>query len=255
MSGITRVSEQVGVQSFCFRNFKDNAQVADMVRELGLAKIEVCGAHADFGDVDGWTKIVDTYAAAGVDIVSIGVQAFSGDLDTERRWFECAKAAGAKTIAAHFKVDSFHTAVPAVAELSDEYGIRLALHCHGGYSFGGQPDVAAHLIELGKPALGLCLDTAWCMQIGPRHGDPVHWARRFAKSLYGLHFKDFTFEPNGAWNDVIVGTGNLDLPAMNDVLAEVDFGGYAVIEYEADADNPVPSLKKCVDQLAAVFGE
>ena len=33
----------LGVQSYCFRNFKDNKKVAEMVKELGLDKIELCG--------------------------------------------------------------------------------------------------------------------------------------------------------------------------------------------------------------------
>ncbi len=237
-----------GVQSYCFRNFKDNAVVAKMVRELGLDKIEVCGVHADFNDVEGWKKIVEIYRQAGVEIVSIGVQSFVGD-PGERRWFECAKAAGAKYISAHFKVGSYQTAVPATAKLCAEYGIKIGIHCHGGYMFGGSPDVIEHLMQLGGPAIGLCLDTAWCMQIGPHQGKPVEWVKRFADRLYGMHYKDFTFAPNGAWNDVVVGTGNLDLPALMNALEAAKFDGYAIIEYEGDADNPVPALAKCVAAL------
>jgi len=238
-----------GVQSFCFRNFKDNAVVAQMVRDLGLNKIEVCGVHADFGDVDGWKSVVETYNNAGVDIVSIGVQTFNGNTDVERKWFECAKAAGAKYIAAHFRVDTFQDAVPATSALCDEYGIRIAIHCHGGYSFGGSPDVLTHLMQYGGPNIGLCLDTAWCMQIGPRQGNPVQWTKKFADRLYGVHYKDFTFGTDAMWEDVVVGTGNLDVPALKAALDEVNFSGYAVIEYEGDVENPVPALAKCVDAL------
>ena len=117
-----------GVQSFCFRSIKDNAQVAAQVREIGLNKIEVCAVHADFNDVEAWKEIVKTYQDAGVSIVSIGVQTFNGDIEKERQWFECAKIAGAKYISAHFKVDTFQTAVPAVAKLCKEYGIKIAIH-------------------------------------------------------------------------------------------------------------------------------
>jgi sugar phosphate isomerase/epimerase len=240
-----------GVQSFCFRNFKDNAEVAAKVNELGLDQIEVCGVHADFNDVDGWRRIVDTYKQAGVQIVSLGVQTFTGDEATERQWFECAQAAGAKYISAHFKVDSFTDAVPLAARLGDEYDVSLAIHCHGGYSFGGAPDAMEHLLALGGPRIGLCLDTAWCMQLGPRHGDPLAWADRFQDRLYGVHFKDFVFGRDAMWEDVVVGTGNLDLPAFVTKLQEIGFDGYAVLEYEADADNPVPALAKCVDAVKA----
>lgn len=245
-------AREFGVQSFCFRNFKDNAVVAKMVRDLGLDKIEICGVHADFNDVEGWRSIVDTYAGEGVQIVSIGVRTFSGD-PAERNWFECAKAAGAKYISAHFKVDSFQTAVPKTVALCEEYGIKIGIHCHGGYMFGGSPDVIQHLMDLGGPAIGLNLDTAWCMQIGPGRGNPVEWVKQFGDRVYGVHYKDFTFEPNGAWNDVVVGTGALDLPALVKQLDAVNFDGYAVIEYEGDVENPVPALAKCVDAMRAAM--
>lgn len=245
----TSSAQDFGIQSYCFRHFTDNATVAGMVRELGLSKIEVCAVHADFNDLAGWKDIVNVYAAQGVDIVSIGVQGFSGAIDKERTWFECAAAAGAKYISAHFAVDTFQQAIPAAASLCEEYGIRIAIHCHGGYMFGGQPDVLAHLMELGGPNIGLCLDTAWCMQIGPHQGNPIRWAERFQDRLYGIHYKDFTFNADGSWNDVVVGTGTLDLPAFAKTVVNGGFEGYAVIEYEADAQAPMPALKSCVASM------
>ncbi|MFW6059755.1 MAG: sugar phosphate isomerase/epimerase family protein [Phycisphaeraceae bacterium] len=251
---MSNITDRLGVQSFCFRGFKDNAKVAQMVRELDLDRIEVCAVHADFSDLAGWKNIVKTYNDAGVQIVSIGVQTFTGD-PKERDWFECAKAAGAKYISAHFNVDSFQTAVPATAKLCEEYGIQIAIHCHGGYRFGGSPDVVGHLMELGGPNIGLCLDTAWCMQIGPRQGDPLAWVDQFSDRLYGVHVKDFTFDRNAQWNDVVVGTGNLDLPAFMQALEKKNFAGYIVLEYEADVNDPVPALKQCVQQVRQVHAQ
>jgi sugar phosphate isomerase/epimerase len=250
MSSRQQILAELGVQSYCFRNFKDNADVAGKVKEIGLERIEVCAVHADFNDVAAWKDVVQTYADAGVSIVSIGVQTFVGE-DQERTWFECAAAAGAKHISAHFNVDSFTTAIPKVQAWSDEFGIRVGIHTHGGYQFGGQPAVMDHLIALGKPQIGLMLDTAWAMQIGPRQGDPIEWAKKFAGSVYGVHFKDFTFDPDAMWHDTVVGEGNLDLPGLLDALVEGGFDGVPVLEYEADPDNPVPALKACVEKMRA----
>jgi sugar phosphate isomerase/epimerase len=246
-------AQNFGVQSYCFREFKDNAKVASMVKEIGVDSIEVCAVHADFEDPEGFKDIVKIYKDAGVDIVSIGVQTFTGK-DSEKNWFECAAAAGAKHISAHFRVDSFHTAVPATADLCEEYGIRVGIHCHGGYMFGGSPDVISHLIKIGGKNIGLNIDTAWCMQIGPRQGDPVKWVEQYKGQIFGVHYKDFTFDRNAMWNDVVVGTGNLDLPAFVKALEEANFDGMAVIEYEADADNPVPALTKCVNKMRELAG-
>lgn len=239
-----------GVQSYCFRNFKDNNIVAKKVRDLGLDQIEVCAVHADFSKPEAFKEIIAIYRQAGISIVSIGVQTFIGN-NEEKAWFECAAAAGAKHISCHFCIDSFMRSVPKVRRWANEFGLRVGIHCHGGYLFGGQPEVLDYLINLGGPEVGLCIDTAWAMQIGPRHGNPVEWAKKYAGKIYGIHYKDFVFEPNGQWKDTIVGQGNLDLPAFNEALQQGGFNGMAVIEYEADVQNPDPALKRCVESMRA----
>ena len=59
-----------GVQSFCFRYFKDNADVAQKVKDIGLDKIEVCqGPRPTFKNPDAWKDIVKTYNDAGVSVM------------------------------------------------------------------------------------------------------------------------------------------------------------------------------------------
>lgn len=237
-----------GVQSYCFREFKDNAVVAQKVRQIGVDKIEVCGVHADLNKPDAFGSVVKTYKDAGISVISIGVQTFTG-ADTEEAWFECAKIAGAKHISAHFRVDSFPTAIQKTAALCRKYGMKVGIHCHGGYMFGGSADVIDHLIKIGEGEIGLCIDTAWCLQAA---GNPVQWAERFAGKIFGIHYKDFTFDRAGKWSDVVVGTGNLDLPAFVAALKKGNFDGMAVIEYEADPKDPVPALTECVKKMRSV---
>lgn len=242
------VLDNLAVQSYCFREFKDNAEVAKKVREIGLQRIEVCEIHGDFHNLENWKQTLKIYQDAGVNIVSIGVQTFDGD-NADESFFECAATAGAKHISAHFKVGTFNKAIAQVKSWSDQYGIRVGIHCHGGYLFGGQPDVLELLIGLGSPQIGLCLDTAWAMQIGPQQGKPIEWAKKYSKFLYGIHFKDFTFGSDASWKDTIVGEGNLDLPGLLKELESQNYSGVSILEYESDPDNPVPALKACVDKM------
>ena len=241
-----------GVQSWCFRHFKTNEEVAAKAKEIGVSKVELCDVHADFSEPVKFADAAKIYADAGVEIVSLGVQTFTGNEALERKWFECAKLAGAKHMSAHFRIDSYYHGIPNVVKLCDEYDINLGLHCHGGYMFGGSPDVIDYLLNLAGPRLGLCIDTAWCMQIGPQQGKPIEWVKRWSDRIYGVHYKDFVFDPNAQWNDVVVGTGTLDLPGFVAALEDADFDGYAVIEYEADAENPVPALTECVQKMRAL---
>jgi sugar phosphate isomerase/epimerase len=241
-----------GVQSYCFRNYKTNLEVAQKVRKIGLDRVEVCGVHADFNDQKGWQEAIRTYQDEGVEIISIGVQTFHGE-DRERDWFQAAAAAGAKHISAHFGLPTYQTAIPKVQEWCREFGVRVGIHCHGGYMFGGSPDVLEHLIKLGTPEIGLWIDTAWAMQIGPHQGNPVAWVEKFAGKIYGVHYKDFVFESNAQWRDVVVGEGTLNLPAFVEALDKHGFDGVAVIEYEGDVENPVPALTRCVEAMRRVI--
>jgi sugar phosphate isomerase/epimerase len=243
-------ARNIGVQSYCFRNFKDNREVCRLVKQIGVDAVELCGVHADFNNPDAFTQIAALYTEAGIRIESLGVQTFVGDLQKERNWFECAQIAGAELISAHFTLPTFTTAIPQVVKLCDEFGVRIGIHNHGGYNFAGSPDVLDHLLKIGGKNIGITLDTAWCMQIGPYKGDPIKWIKEyFPGRIYGLHYKDFLFDPRAQWSDQVVGTGNLDLPRVVAALEETNFDGPVFIEYEADPTNPTPALTKCVEQF------
>ena len=243
---------KIGVQSYCFKEFLDNEVVAKKVKEIGLDAIEICEVHADFNDLENWKDIVKIYQSHNISIVSIGVQTFVGN-DKERQWFECAAAAGAKHISAHFKVNSFEKAIKKVKYWCDEYNIKVGIHCHGGYMFGGSPDVIDYILKIGGPQIGLCLDTGWAMQIGQEHGNPLDWVVKYGDKIYGVHLKDFLFDKNAQWQDVIIGNGNLPLNKFIDALNNTGFCGISVLEYEGDPINPIQSLKECIENMKIIF--
>ncbi len=243
----------LGIQSFCFRNTPSAIELAPILQDLGLSRLEVCAIHADFNDLPAWEKELGIYRDHGIEIISIGVQTFTGE-DAQKIWFEAAALAGARHISAHFKVDSFTRAVPKVQAWSREFGIEIGIHNHGGYAFGGQPDVVKHLIALGGPEIGLCLDTAWCQQIGPQFGNPSEWVRKFGPALKAVHLKDFHFEHDGQFVDSVIGEGILDLPGFLEALDAVSFPGLVILEYEGNPENPVPDIRRCLEVLAPYRG-
>jgi len=243
---MTDIRNATGVQSYCFRGFKENSKVASLVREIGASTIELCGVHIDFNNEAQFDDVIATYRAAGIDIVSIGVQGFDGNEARERLWFEFAKRAGAKYISAHFNLGTVPAAYRVVEKLADEYDIRIGIHNHGGRHWLGSAEVLAWVFANTSERIGLTLDTAWALDSGE---NPVAMAERFGNRLYGLHVKDFVFDRARRPEDVVVGTGNLDLPGLAKVLDKVNFNGYSVIEYEGDVDNPIPALSQCVKQI------
>jgi sugar phosphate isomerase/epimerase len=237
------LANELGVQSFCFRGFPTNEEVAQKVKECGLSAIEICQKHIDFTDESGFEAALAVYRDAGVKIVSIGVQGFSNDEAKETEFFEFAKMAGAKFIAATFALGTTPESFRTAEKLGDKYDICLALHNHGGKDWLGSGNMIRRTMKNTSERIGLCLDTAWAID---SREDPVKLARDCGKKLYGIHFKDFIYERTREPKDVVIGTGNLDLPGLMQALKDVDFNGYAVLEYEGDVSNPVPALRDCV---------
>lgn len=240
------IEKQLAVQSFCFRNFKDNREVAGMVKECGLSAIELCGVHADFNDESSFDDIIGIYRDSGVSIISIGVEKMTDDKDAARRRFEFVKKAGAQVMSVDFPPDSVPAAYRTVEELADEYDILCGIHNHGGRHWLGSTQILAHVFNSTSKRIGLSLDTAWALDSGE---DPVAMADRFSERIHIVHLKDFTFSPSRQHKDVIAGTGNLDLSALFTTLEGTSYDGPLVIEYEADPEAPVESLKKCADNI------
>jgi sugar phosphate isomerase/epimerase len=245
---MTDIQTELGAQSYCFRHFKDNAKTIELLRQCGLQKIELCGVHADFSDESGFDDVISTYRDAGVEIVSIGVQGFSGNKKREEKYFEFARRAGCHFISADFDIAVAPEAFTVAEELAAQYDIKLAIHNHGGRHWLGNAQTLRNVFQNTSERIGLCLDTAWALDA---HEDPIALIAEFGARLYGLHIKDFVFDRAGQPEDVVVGSGNLDLSKLRSTLAGVNFAGYAVLEYEGDVENPVPALQQCVAAVRA----
>jgi sugar phosphate isomerase/epimerase len=216
---------------------------------VGLTRIELCGAHVNFGDTDAHGEVIRTYADAGVTIASIGVETMGDDEAENRKRFEFARAAGCDHISINFSPEAFDAAHPIVQRLAEEYGLRCGIHNHGGYHWLGSTQALHYVFSKVGDRIGLCLDTAWALNA---RQDPVKMVETFGHRLFAVHFKDFVFHhPDGRHEDVVVGTGNLDLPALLAAMEDVGFDGEAISEYEGDVDNPVPSVKQCVQAIRA----
>jgi sugar phosphate isomerase/epimerase len=130
-----------------------------------------------------------------------------------------------------------------IEKLAEQYNLKLGIHNHGGYDWLGNPTILKYIFSKTGPRIGLHLDTAWAIDAKQ---NPVQMVEQFAERLHGIHIKDFVYDRARNFSDVVVGTGNLDLPKLMGTLKQIDFGGPLVIEYEGDVDNPVPALQGCV---------
>ncbi len=255
MPGTIRVvtsstTDKIAVQSYCFRGFASNEEVAAKAKEIGVAAVEPCRVHIDFTDEAAQDAAIAAYRDAGVRLVSCGVNAIRGDGSDAECCFRFARKGGLSVISADVTPAASWDTFAAAERLAEEYDVNVALHNHGGAHWLGNAQMLEEVFRRTGPRIGLMLDTAWAID---SREDPVKMVRRFGDRLMGVHLKDFVYTREREPVDVVIGTGILDLPALVAALGEVGFSGVPIIEYEGDVNNPVPALTECVREIAAAW--
>lgn len=240
------IGKELAVQSYCYRGFKDIHQFLAKVKETGLDRVELCFAHVKPSQPETFDAILKAHKDAGVQIISYGVHGMGQNEADDRAAFEFCKAAGAKQMNIDFKPETFQKALPFAEKLAEEYDLKLMIHNHGGRHWLGSAQMLEYVFSQASRRIGLGMDTAWMLH---SHEDPIAMVERFGKRLYGLHLKDFTFNRDGSFQDAVVGTGCLNLTALNEALRKIDFNGVAILEFEGNVDNPVPATIECVKNI------
>jgi sugar phosphate isomerase/epimerase len=232
---------RVGVQSYCFRNFDLDGALKN-TQELGLRNIEFYGKHASHDmsaeQLEGIKKKLE---ATGIRVVAYGVVGFGGNEEANEKIFKFAKDMGIRTITADPAPESFES----LEKLVKKYNIRVAIHNHGpGSRYSSLEDVLK-AVEGRDKRIGVCIDNGHFQRSGV---DSVEVARKLGERVHAVHIKDLD-EKN---HDQILGQGKADIPAFLKALKEVGFRGPLDLEYEVEPENPVPSMKKCLDYLEGV---
>ena len=239
------LAKQLGIQTYCFRVYQTQEELFDALKACGISRMELWPGHYNPANRDDQKEFLLRCANEGIVISTLGVIGFS-DEAVARKLFEFGKAAGFDTINVDFTVEQ----IPFVEDLCDEYGMRVMVHNHGRKHRWGPIVELEKLFKATSPNVGLCLDTAWMLDSGE---NPVEVAKHFKDRLYGVHIKDFVFDRAGKPEDVIVGTGNLDLPGLLGFLTEIDYKGSLTLEFEGDYNDPIPATKECVEAVQAAF--
>lgn len=245
------MNQPIAIQSWCYRHFKEVPAFIEQLKSTGVNATEICAVHADFSKPDTFAKTIEQFKKTDVKLVAIGVEYLSGDTEKDRPRFEFCKQAGIKHMSISFQPDSMFDGLKNIEKLADQYDLKLSIHNHGGYDWLGNATILKYIFSKTSDRIGLHLDTAWAIDAKQ---DPIKLAEQFSKRLYGVHVKDFIYDRARNPSDVIIGTGNLDLPKLMTSLKQMNFSGPLVIEYEGDEQNPVPALTKCVEVMKKLMG-
>jgi L-ribulose-5-phosphate 3-epimerase len=157
-----------------------------------------------------------------------------------KKEFEIAKQLGAKFVTAEPPVGMWDS----IDSLAGVYGMKVAIHEHWkGVSAYWHPDSVLAAIK-GHPNFGACADLGhW-----PKSGiDPVEGVKKLSGHIIAIHLKDIAEFNNPKIQDVTVGTGVVNFPAVFAELKKQGFRGNIYIERDAETKpSNLPSVIETV---------
>lgn len=240
----------IAIQSYTFRQFRLE-QALQRIQDLGVRYVEFYNGHVPLNSTDAQIKAIKNLCDKHqITPIAFGVEGFTSNHDANRAKFEFARKLGVRHLSADPTPDSF----ASLDRLVEEFNINIAIHPHG--PTGKQlhrwysAEVIMEAVRNHHRRIGTCLDTGHLIRSAQppfeRKLDPAQQVRAMGARNFGLHLKD---HDNERRTDVVFGRAVLDVPGVLRALREVKFQGYISVEYEANAANPSPDVRACLDVL------
>jgi len=229
---------KLGVASYSLRNFPRDKAI-EMAKALGTPYINLKSVHLPYElSLEELAAARREIEGAGLRIVGGGVITFEQDTDEDvGKYFAYAQAAGMPLIAAHADA----TILPRIERFAKQYDIKVAIHNHGPEDkrFPSPYDALKHVRDLDR-RIGLCIDIGHTVRAGT---DVVRAIADAGPRLLDMHAKDLR-DPATAASQCIVGEGVIPIAAILQELEIMGYQGYVNLEYEIDADDPLPGMKQ-----------
>ena len=128
---------------------------------------------------------------------------------------------------------------------AEEYGLTVGIHAHAAGFMDFEPELERLLSEVDESILEICFDTGHHSYSG---FDPVAFMKKHIDRISYMHFKDI--DP-AVKSDVIakrtgfydacgqgifcnLGDGDVDFPAVRQVLLDANFQGWCTVEQDCD---------------------
>lgn len=247
----------LSMQSYTFHMFSV-VESLDKTNELGLHYIEIYPGQKmgeGFGDAlfgynltaDQQTKLKELAKSKDIKIVSSGV--WTPESHEWESIFSFAKNMGMEYVTAEPGREDWNL----VENLARQYGIKVATHNHPNENSYWKPEILLEYIGNRNALLGSCADVGHFKRMGI---DPISALRLLQGKLITLHFKDIAPQDDeGTLEDVVWGTGVLNVKGMLEALKQQNFKGYFTIEYEANWENNLPEIRQSIDYFNKVAAE
>ncbi|MEM7470378.1 MAG: TIM barrel protein [Pseudomonadota bacterium] len=154
---------------------------------------------------------------------------------------------------------AFRDKIATIAKMgAEEYGLTVGIHAHAGGFMDFEPELERLLSEVDESILKICFDTGHHSYAG---FDPVAFMKRHIGRISYMHFKDIDpavkadvvanrtdfYKACGQGIFCNLGEGDVDFPAVREVLLDAGFEGWCTVEQDCDPlldPDPLGDAKK-----------
>ena len=128
---------------------------------------------------------------------------------------------------------------------TEEYGLTVGIHAHAAGFMDFEPELERLLNEVDEKILKICFDTGHHSYAG---FDPVAFMKRYMDRISYMHFKDIDpkvkaevianrtgfYDACGQGIFCTLGEGDVDFPAVRQLLLDSGFEGWCTVEQDCD---------------------
>ncbi|MBP9183441.1 MAG: TIM barrel protein [Fuscovulum sp.] len=162
---------------------------------------------------------------------------------------------------------AFRDRIAQVARMgTEEFGLTVGIHAHAAGFIDFEPELERLLDEVDDSILKICFDTGHHSYAGY---DPVAFMRRHMGRISYMHFKDIDpvvkadavakstgfYDACGQGIFCNLGTGDVDFPAVRQILLEARFEGWCTVEQDCDPTldvSPIDDARKNRAYLSSI---
>lgn len=162
---------------------------------------------------------------------------------------------------------AFRDRIASVARMAtEEHGLTVGIHAHAAGFIDFEPELERLLDEVDESILKIVFDTGHHSYAG---FDPVAFMRRHIGRISYMHFKDIDpavkadaiaqgtgfYDACGQGIFCNLGIGDVDFPAVRQILLDAGFAGWCTVEQDCDPTldvSPVDDARRNRDYLSSI---
>ena len=225
--------------------------------ELAKNDLSIIGGvvFRPFHDAAKWDEVMDASVRTCKALVAHGAkQLVLIDSISPRRAPTAGRADEAEQMD-NAEWSAFRDRIATIAKMgAEEYGLTVGMHAHAAGFIDFEPELERLLDEVDESILKICFDTGHHSYAGY---DPVAFMKLHIDRISYMHFKDIDpvvkadvvakrtdfYKACGQGIFCNLGQGDVDFPAVRQVLLDAGFEGWCTVEQDCDPSMPGTPLE------------